>query len=293
MLGTRVLTAAVALIILIGAAFVAPPFAFDVLLLAIVSAACFEWLKLLDLSSQKSGLIAAALFGLSVSAFYSVPAIAQLSIGLGSAMVWLYAVAAMFWVVGVPFALSTRRALGGKRLAGQVLAIFLCLVTGFALLHADGLGKGFLLSVLLLVWVADTAAYFSGRALGKRKLAPQISPGKTWEGVVGALLANTAMAIVLASMNWVSQANPAGTVFSWMASSLGYPLMIAFTILLTLVSVAGDLYESLLKRIAGVKDSGNLLPGHGGVFDRIDALLAVFPVTMFLVALMQSGQLGR
>jgi phosphatidate cytidylyltransferase len=292
MLGTRVLTALVALIALVGVAVFAPPAAFDVLLFAIVCTALYEWLKLLKVSPRKSLSMSLWLFALMVLASLYVPEIIEVAAGRGAPLLWIYAAAAIVWVLAVPFALATRRALGGNTAAGQSLAIVLCCVTGFALLHADGLGKGFLLSVLLLVWVADTAAYFAGRAFGKTKLAPQISPGKTWEGVIGALLANSLLAIGLSQLGLVSQANPAGTLFSWMAMSLGFPLMIAFTVLVTLVSVSGDLYESLLKRLADVKDSGTILPGHGGVFDRIDALLAVLPVTMFLVTLMQSGRIG-
>jgi phosphatidate cytidylyltransferase len=293
MLGTRVLSAVATLVCLLAVAFFAPGWAFDVLLFTIVCIALYEWLKLVGVSPRKSLSMAVWLLALKVLALFFVPEIVQVALGVGAPLLWPYAFATLFWVLGVPLALSRSAAVGGKNAAGQSLAIFLCLITGFSLLHADGLGKGFLFSVLLLVWVADTAAYFAGKAFGKHRLAPQISPGKTWEGVFGALAANLLMAMILSQLNWVSQTNPAGNLFAWIASSLGLPLMFAFVVLVTFVSVAGDLYESLLKRIAGVKDSGNMLPGHGGVFDRIDGLLAVFPVTMFFVTLMQSGMLGR
>lgn len=293
MLGTRVLSALVVLLCLLAVALFAPPWAFDVLLFAIVCTALYEWLKLLNVSPRKSLSMSLWLFALKVLALFYVPEIIQVASGSGAPLLWPYAAAAVFWIAAVPLSLSKQVSLGAKTAGGQALAIFLCLMAGFSLLHADGLGKGFLLSVLLLVWVADTAAYFSGRAFGTRKLAPHISPGKTWEGVAGALIANLLMAIGFTQIDWVSQSNPAGSVFSWMAASIGMTQMLVFVILITLVSVAGDLYESLLKRIAQVKDSGSLLPGHGGVFDRIDALLAVLPVTMFLVTLMQSGVLGR
>jgi phosphatidate cytidylyltransferase len=293
MLGTRVLTAVVALIVLLATAFLAPPQAFDILLFGIVCTALYEWLRLLNVSPRKSLSMSLWLFALMVLALFYVPEIINVAAGNGTPLLWIYAAAVIFWVMAVPLALARRAAVGGNTAAGQSIAILLCCATGFALLHADGLGKGFLLSVLLLVWVADTAAFFAGRAFGRRKLAPQISPGKTWEGVIGALLANAVLAIGLSQVSIVSQANPAGTFFSWMSMSLGILLMLSFTVLITLVSVAGDLYESLLKRIAGVKDSGRLLPGHGGVLDRIDALLAVLPLAMFLVTLMQSGQIGR
>jgi phosphatidate cytidylyltransferase len=123
---------------------------------------------------------------------------------------------------------------------------------------------------MAIVWIADTAAYFSGRAFGRRKLAPEVSPGKTWEGVYGALAAVALYALCLLPFaHDAGFAAPvdAATVAAWLA----------FMLLVTAVSVIGDLYESLLKRHAGVKDSGHVLPGHGGVLDRADALLAAMP----------------
>jgi phosphatidate cytidylyltransferase len=128
-----------------------------------------------------------------------------------------------------------------------------------------------LLAAMAIVWIADTAAYFSGRAFGRRKLAPQVSPGKTWEGVYGALLAVGLYAVAL-----VPLAGRAG--FLLPRSMLAIGLWTGFVLLVAGVSVFGDLFESLLKRHAGVKDSGALLPGHGGVLDRTDALFAAMPL---------------
>ena len=131
-----------------------------------------------------------------------------------------------------------------------------------------------LLSVLVIVWLADTAAYFAGRAFGKRKLAPHISPGKTWAGVVGA-----AVAVVVAAWAafWIA---PEASLWSnGLIVSLG-PLAVMLLALLVALSIVGDLFESLLKRQAGVKDSSGLLPGHGGFYDRIDALLPVLPLAV-------------
>jgi phosphatidate cytidylyltransferase len=189
-------------------------------------------------------------------------------------------------------ALSRRSLVGGQRLTGRLLAVVLCLSMWLALVQADGLGKGFLLSVLLLIWVADTSAYFAGRAFGRTKLAPLISPGKTREGVIGAVIGNLLLALALSQWTWASPANPAGNFFFWMRESIGLPMTIAVTVLLTLLSVMGDLYESLVKRVAGVKDSGTLLPGHGGVLDRIDAVVAVMPVAMCIMTLIQMGLIG-
>jgi len=127
------------------------------------------------------------------------------------------------------------------------------------------------LAAMATVWIADTAAYFSGRAFGRRKLAPQISPGKTWEGVYGALVAVAVYALCL-----VPFAREAG--FGAVVGAPAIAAWVGFALLLAGLSVFGDLFESLLKRHAGVKDSGNLLPGHGGVLDRVDALMAAMPL---------------
>jgi len=127
----------------------------------------------------------------------------------------------------------------------------------------------------LNVWIADTAAYFSGRAFGRRKLAPQVSPGKTWEGVYGGLAAVGLYALAL-----VPLAAEGG--FKGVVAPLSVIVWIALALALAALSVVGDLCESLLKRQAGVKDSGRLLPGHGGVLDRIDALLAAMPAAALL-----------
>ena len=293
MLYTRVLTALIALVGLVLVAWLAPPIAFDLLLLLLVSLACVEWLMLLGTSRVSSLLTGAFLLALGAAAVTRVPMIQSAAIGSGEGVLALYGIATLFWLVIVPLSLHRGRSILGSGLASRALAILLIIATWIALVQADGLGKGFLLSVLLLVWVADTAAYFAGRAFGRHKLAPEISPGKTWEGVAGAVVANLLLMIVLAMMTTVSSANPVGTFFSWMRLELGWALLCLVVILLTLVSVMGDLYESLLKRAAGVKDSGRLLPGHGGVLDRLDALLAVVPVTMGLVSLVQVGALSR
>jgi phosphatidate cytidylyltransferase len=127
-----------------------------------------------------------------------------------------------------------------------------------------------LLALMAIVWIADSAAYFAGRRFGKRKLAPSISPGKTWEGVYGGLIAVAIYALALlrfAEGTGYSAPILAPTAIAWVALVLG----------LAGVSVVGDLFESQLKRHRGVKDSGKLLPGHGGVLDRIDALMAALP----------------
>jgi phosphatidate cytidylyltransferase len=133
-------------------------------------------------------------------------------------------------------------------------------------------GAVYLLSVLVIVWLADIAAYFVGRAFGRRKLAPHISPGKTWAGVWGAI-----GGVVLVALGvWL--AVPDAPFFTnSLLPALGVPLAIVLLALLVVISIIGDLTESLLKRQAGTKDSSDLLPGHGGFFDRLDSMLALLP----------------
>jgi phosphatidate cytidylyltransferase len=139
-------------------------------------------------------------------------------------------------------------------------------------------GVPFVLSLLLVVWLADIGAYFAGKAFGRHKLAPAISPGKTWEGAIGGWLAVLVVATVAILVHAFEP-----TLYSALLERLGaIRTLVALTILVAF-SVVGDLFESMLKRQAGVKDSSGLLPGHGGVLDRIDALLPVLPLAMLLL----------
>jgi phosphatidate cytidylyltransferase len=134
-------------------------------------------------------------------------------------------------------------------------------------------GPWILLMFMAVAWIADIAAYFTGRAFGRRKLAPRVSPGKTWEGVMGAFAATTLYALVLRAVLHV-ELHPA---------LLAALAVVVFVWVLTAASIVGDLLESALKRQAGLKDSGTLLPGHGGVLDRIDALTSVLPIAALAV----------
>ena len=158
------------------------------------------------------------------------------------------------------------------RIVGMSLAVVLMLAAWFALMRFLSQGVIVLFSVLLIVWIADTAAYFAGRAFGRRKLAPHISPGKTWAGVAGAVLAVLLLALVI----WLLV--PDRRIYSnTLFASVGPAFALFLLALLVALSIVGDLFESLLKRQAGVKDSGQLLPGHGGVLDRVDAMLPLLP----------------
>jgi len=193
----------------------------------------------------------------------------------------LFWVVASVWVLrsgGIAW-LALPRAL---RWAGGLWILWAAWV---ALVQARAQGINFMLSVLVLVWAADIGAYFSGRALGgrffSRKLAPSVSPGKTWEGVCGG-----ALAVLLIALLWVQADGRAAAASPSLYSRLwaqGGPVFVLGLAFLTSMSVVGDLVESLFKRAAGVKDSSQLLPGHGGVLDRVDALLPTLPLAMLLV----------
>jgi phosphatidate cytidylyltransferase len=170
------------------------------------------------------------------------------------------------------------------RLWGGVLAL---LVAWMAVMQARAVGINFLFSVFVLVWVADIAAYFSGRGLGgklfRNKLAPSISPGKTWEGALGG-----AVGVLVLAFVWIAveeRTAPASVSLYARLELVGYGFLLVSVLFLTAMSVVGDLVESLFKRLAGVKDSSALLPGHGGVLDRLDALIPTLPLAMMIATL--------
>jgi phosphatidate cytidylyltransferase len=153
------------------------------------------------------------------------------------------------------------------------------------LANARAVGVNFLLSALCLVWAADIGAYAAGRAFGRRKLAPTISPGKSWEGVAGGMASVLALAVLwvlVIDRQWPVDSS---SLYTQLAGRLGWAGLVPLALVLAAFSVMGDLFESLVKRAAGAKDSSRLLPGHGGVLDRIDALLPVLPIAMALASL--------
>lgn len=162
--------------------------------------------------------------------------------------------------------------------------VFTLLVAWLAVSQAHAMGGNYLFSVLFLVWAADVGAYFAGRGLGgkfiRRKLAPTVSPGKTWEGAIGGLLTVFLVAVVWQILEARGDVG-APSLYARLAGHGTFFYAVALLFLVTM-SVVGDLVESLLKRSAGVKDSSGLLPGHGGILDRVDALLPVLPIAMML-----------
>lgn len=279
MLQQRVITAVVLLVVFSVTLWVSNPVPFLLLTVAMIGAAGWEWMRLNSLRSDKGAVVFAVVMLLScwLLSRYIQP-------DRSLAVVWWLAAAA--WVLGGGMALRAGVA-GWARLpvAGRwVLGWLLLCVAWLALAQARVVGVNFLLSVLCLVWVADIAAYFGGRAFGRRKLAPAISPGKSWEGVYSG-----AVGVMILAVLWLiaDQRLPTDSksLYSVIYQSRGALVLVGSVIALTALSVMGDLFESLIKRAAGAKDSSQLLPGHGGVLDRIDALLPVLPVAMALASL--------
>jgi phosphatidate cytidylyltransferase len=168
--------------------------------------------------------------------------------------------------------------------ARRLLGVIVLCAAWLALSQAKARGLNFILSSLCLVWMADIAAYFGGRAFGRRKLAPAISPGKSWEGVWSGMVG-----VVLLAMLWrgleMQLFGNAGSLFTVLFTRLGAVGGLIGLVFLCTLSVMGDLVESLVKRAVGAKDSSRLLPGHGGVLDRVDALLPAMPAVMALASL--------
>lgn len=274
MLMQRIVTAVVLLAILLPTLFMQAPEPFMFLALIMVGAGAWEWGKLSGLTFQTAiihaVLLTIGLCGLWVSGYAQVPAVA-----------WLIPTA--IWVIGGAQMLragvtgwSTLPAVP-RLYAGYLVLVF----AWIAMANARALGVNLLLSVLFLVWAADVFAYFGGRAFGRRKLAPTISPGKSWEGVYAG-----ALGVMLIGGLWMQADHSfnmdSKSLYTMLYARFGWLGLLALWSL-TALSVMGDLVESLVKRAAGVKDSSQLLPGHGGVLDRIDALLPVLPVAMLLV----------
>lgn len=301
MLKQRVITALILVAILLPTLVAQAAWPFALLTLLFISAAGWEWSRLNEAPGARAVLLGAAVAGACVYAAqrFQLPlwageaapldphvhAAGHALLGFRTpAFVWWGA--ALTWVVGGALALrfgpTHWRAIPEwlRRLLGLVLLV----LAWMALVESKAQGLNHILSVFCLVWAADIGAYFGGRAFGRRKLAPSISPGKSWEGVVAG-----ALTVLLLAAAWLWADQHVGvdspSLYSRLLWGLGWPGMVAALLALTGLSVMGDLFESLVKRQAGAKDSSQLLPGHGGVLDRVDALLPVLPVSIALLSL--------
>ena len=275
MLKTRVITALVLMALLLPSIFLLSQPAWALLLAAFIGVGAWEWAGLLKWKSP-----ARYVFGLLIAA--SCAALSFIDPGsmgvmgqyqpAGNWVLACYAVSAFFWCLIVPFWLKRQWALPSG-LPGVLAGLVVLLPTWLAMVQLRTLGAWPMLAIFAVVWMADIAAYFSGRAFGKRKLAPTISPGKTWAGAYGAVIGVLLYGLAVRTGSGLTEPG----LLVWLAISL----------FLTAISIIGDLLESLLKRKAGIKDSSNVLPGHGGVLDRIDALTSTLPMVALLLAFLK------
>lgn len=279
MLKQRVITALILLAILLPALFYSGssvPFA--VLMLVFMAAGAWEWGRLNGFGQAGSLVLGAVCTAMCAGSWWAG--------WLDQSLTTVWLIAGALWVLGG--VLMLRAGVAGwphipsaVRLVGGVLALWL---SWMAVVQARNIGINYLMSVLVLVWVADVFAYFAGRTFGlkftKNKLAPSISPGKSWEGVWGGMLGVIVLALV---WSWADRHYGASVLsFYSVLQSRGLWFLLLASVFMAAMSVVGDLVESLIKRSVGVKDSSGLLPGHGGVLDRIDALLPTLPLAMML-----------
>jgi phosphatidate cytidylyltransferase len=268
MLKTRVLTAAVLIPAVLAALFLLPPLYWALVTLAIIAVGAHEWSRLVGMSTTARIVLVGVVVAIGLT-------LVTKSAGFGRG--WPDPVilagcglASVFWiVVAPPWVIGRWPTRGALRMG--IVGVIVLIGAWMAIAELQARSPWLVLAAMAIVWIADTAAYFSGRQFGRHKLAPAVSPGKTWEGVFGAWVAVAIYAAILAQF-------AASAGFRAPVTAMTVAVWIVFAVLLAAISVVGDLFESLLKRHAEVKDSGTLLPGHGGILDRIDALLAAMPI---------------
>ncbi len=281
MLRQRIITALVLVALLLGSLSVSSPWPFAMLTLALMAAGGWEWARLNGANQEASWAMGAAVALLGLGSWLT---------GWGragdAASGWLWWAMLMLWVIVGTVALRTGPSLWPRlpRLLRTGIGLLVLWAAWLALVQARQTGINFMLSTLCLVWMADVAAYFGGRRFGRRKLAPAISPGKSWEGVWSGLAG-----VLLLGALWVTLDRQfvfdGPSLYSRLLVALGPGGMVLALLALVALGVVGDLVESLVKRAAGAKDSSTLLPGHGGVLDRVDALLPVLPAALALLSI--------
>lgn len=270
MLKSRIITAVILVLLLLTVMFVLPEAWWTGTILVMVMLGAREWIKLSKMSGRNAFFYAVAIFAAMASLiwFDSTHADSERIVP----HLWVYGASAALWLIVVPAWMK-----GGWRVENRLLLALtgwaVLIPTGLAMLDLHDMSPMILLFLMCLVWVADIGAYFSGRSFGRHKLAPSISPGKTWEGVAGAVLCVSLYIVVVLNFSPYS------------ASQL--PILLPVAWFWVALAVIGDLFESAIKRQAGVKDSGALLPGHGGLLDRIDALTPTLPLAAMVMLFQQ------
>lgn len=274
MLKQRVITAFIMIPLVVAGILYLPVAGIAIVFGLLMLLAAWEWAQLAGLTSQ----LARASYVLIIAAIFWL---LWLDIGTHSQMLTIANTALAFWLLATVWILTPALAQAKNQfnsLLKLCAGIVVLAPSWYALvsIHAAAtMGPQWILFILFLIWIADSGAYFAGRAYGRHKLAPVVSPGKTWEGAAGAFV--LVLLYSLAASLWLPLAE--GKAF----------VLILGSLLLVPVSIIGDLFESLMKRQSGIKDSGHILPGHGGIMDRFDSLTAVFPIAMWLA--LQAGYL--
>jgi phosphatidate cytidylyltransferase len=274
MLKQRIITAVLLLLVFLPALFSSQPEWLGCIGLLLIIAAAWEWGRLNALGFLQSFTLSICCLAIGLSLWTFEFA--------GRQSIWFWFSLSVFWMFITAYFFRNGIHSWTKIhfFIRNCVGVVLLTGTGLAFYQAKLIGTSFLASILLLVWIADIAAFFSGRRWGKNKLAPHISPGKSLEGLLGGIFAVWLLAFV-----WMAMAD----FFPQMKDSIfnrlsvhGWLVMLAGLTFLTVMSAMGDLFESLIKRSAGKKDSSQLLPGHGGVLDRLDALLPVLPLAVLI-----------
>ena len=269
MLRTRVVTAVALVICFLLALFFLAPLWWAIFTLAVLLLAGHEWSRLWKFEPEEEFGYLVAIAATGALILFVLPP------NVASAPSYYTAVA--FWFLGAPAWLYFGWKPVSKWIAALVGAVIF-LATWLAMVDLRALGPLWLLVTMALVWVADISAYFAGRAFGRRKLAPAISPGKSWEGVFGGVAGVMLYAtLIILAVQSVMLGATTHTIDARTWSAL-----LALACIMGSISVVGDLFESAVKRLAGVKDSGAVLPGHGGILDRVDALLPVLPLAALI-----------
>jgi phosphatidate cytidylyltransferase len=270
-LKTRLVSAAIMVPLVVGGVIYLPTAGVALALALVMSVGLWEWGAMVPLDSVPARIAYPAGVAALMALVWAAPLDRVLVPLLVVAVIWWRT--ALYWLVHPGFGAQSTRAVRALKVCAGVLVMLPCWAS-FVSLHArEDHGPQITLALLIMVWLADSGAYFAGRQLGRTRLAPVISPGKTWEGVLGGIVV-TAIAVLLAGY--------------WYSRSLEWTLTLAPVALLAVMfSIVGDLLESLMKRQAGIKDSGGIIPGHGGILDRIDSLTAAAP--MFLAGMLWYG----
>lgn len=263
MLKKRVVTASIMMLVFLGVLFLCPPIVFILFAALVFLVGAWEWARLSGLNGNLQTLSYVFFTGLLACAigFWTEWSTDHDRLQLLFTFAALWWGIALLWIQGYPSSAVLWRSVYVRALMGLLILV----PAWFSVMYLRSMAKGewIVLLALLIVAAADVGAYFSGRQFGRNKLAPDVSPGKSWEGVAGGMVLATIVAAVF--VTFLSGALP----------PIKYLIVV---MLVALISVVGDLLESMVKRACGVKDSSNLLPGHGGVLDRVDGLVAALPI---------------